>query len=98
MGRLSFLFLSGFLLFGFAHADEDHDEAFELLRSGDVLSLEKILQLNKNNFHGKILDVELEHEDNKLIYELEILDSKGVVWEIKVDAKDGTIIKKELDD
>jgi len=92
------LVFSCFLLLGFVHADDDHNEAFELLNSGDVLSLEKILQLNKNNIHGKILDIELEHEDNKLIYELNILDNKGIVWEIKVDAKDGTIIKKELDD
>jgi len=97
MGRLSLTFLISFLLIGFVHADEDHDEAFKLLRSGEVLSLAEILEINQKDLKGRILEVELEHEDNRLIYELEILNEKCVVWEFKVDARDGTIIKQEQD-
>ncbi len=85
------------MLIGFAHADEDHDEAFELLRTGEVLSLGEILDINQKNLQGKILEVELEHEGNQLIYEIEILNDKGVVWEFKVDAKNGSIIEREQD-
>jgi len=97
MGRLSLTLLISFLLIGFARADEDHDEAFKLLRSGEVLSLAEILEINQKDLKGRILEVELEHEDNRLIYELEILNEKGIVWEFKVDARDGAIIKQEQD-
>ncbi|MCF6191499.1 MAG: PepSY domain-containing protein [Cocleimonas sp.] len=101
MGRR--LILSSFislLLFGYSNSfadDDDHDEAYELLRSGEILPLEKILEITRKKIPGRILEVELEHEDKQLIYELEVLDPKGIVWEIKVDAVTGAILEKEQD-
>ena len=76
---------------------DDHDEAYELLRSGEILSLENILEISRKQVQGRILEVELEHKNERLIYELEVLDKQGIVWEIKIDASTGTIIKKEQD-
>ncbi len=76
---------------------DDHDEAYELLRSGEILPLEKILEISREKVKGKILEVELEYENKLLIYELEVLDKQGIVWEIKVNATTGTIIDKEQD-
>ena len=98
MGRLISIGLISFLVMGYSNSfAEDHDEAYELLRSGEILPLEKILEISRKQVQGRILEVELEHEDDLLIYELEILDKEGVVWEIKVDASTGTIIEKEQD-
>ena len=99
MGRLTPLFLIStiVLAFSYSHADEDHDKAYQLLRSGEVLPLEEILKISSKHVQGKILEVELEQEDKQLIYELEILDNKGIVWELKVDAKTGTLIRKDQD-
>jgi uncharacterized membrane protein YkoI len=33
-----------------------------------------------------------------MIYEIEMLDVKGTVWELKVDAVTGEIIEQELED
>jgi len=78
--------------------DEDyHDEANELLLSGETLSLDKILEIIRKQIRGRILEVELEHQDDVLVYELEILDKQGIVWKIKVNATTGTIIEKEQD-
>ncbi len=81
---------------GYSFAD-DHDEAYDLLRSGKILSLEKILKIARKQIQGIILEVELEYEKKILIYELEVLDKKGIVWEIKLNATTGAIIKKEQD-
>ena len=93
LGSIVSLFLTGFSN-GFA---DDHDEAYELLRSGEILPLEKILNITRKQIQGRILEVELEHEDKQLIYELEVLDQKGIVWKIKVDAVTGAILDKEQD-
>ncbi len=98
MGRLitvAFISLM-FIAYSNSFAD-DHDEAYELLRSGEILPLEKILEITRERVQGRILEVELEHEDELLIYELEVLDKQGIVWEIKVDATTGIIIKQEQD-
>jgi len=99
MGRLIPLLLISTIVFAYSYsyADEDHDKAYQLLRSGKVLSLEEILGISRQHVQGKILEVELEQEDKQLIYELEILDDKGIVWKLKVDARTGTLIKKEQD-
>jgi len=78
-------------------ADDDHVEAYELLRAGEILSLEKILVIARKEVQGHILEVELEREKEQIIYELKVLDLKGVVWEIKVNASSGVVIEVEQD-
>lgn len=98
MGRLISVVLISLLVMGYGNSfADDHDEAYELLRSGEILPLEKILEITREHIQGRVLEVELEHEDELLIYELEVLDKQGIVWEIKVDAATGTIIEKEQD-
>ncbi|NOX44040.1 MAG: PepSY domain-containing protein [Gammaproteobacteria bacterium] len=78
-----------------AGADEDHDRAKLLVESGDIIPLENILE-DARKFHtGKVIEVELETEQDKLIYEIEILDTQGTVWELKFDAYTGKLLKKE---
>ena len=85
-----------------AHADddytEDHDRARQLVESGDIVPLEDILKTSRDTHPGKILEVELETEQEQLVYEIEILDTQGIVWELKYDAYSGKLIKTEKED
>ena len=89
------------LFFLFSHvslADTDYDQAKKLSDAGKILSLEKILAKISKHTPGRILEVELETDDGQPLYEIELIDDKGLVWELKVDAKTGDVIKKEQDD
>jgi uncharacterized membrane protein YkoI len=98
MGRLILIGFMTLLFFSFSNTiAKDHDEAYELLRSGEILSLQEILEINSKQITGRILEVELEHEGGQMIYEIEVLDNNGIVWEIKLDARSGKIIKQEQD-
>ena len=81
-----------------ALADSDHDEARRLLKSGDILSLEVILQKLQAHYPGKVLEVELEQKTGQIIYEVEILGQNGVVRELYVDAKTGDVLRSKVDD
>ena len=81
-----------------AQADDDHDEAKRLLQSGDILSLEAILERLQPTYPGKILEVELERENGRIIYEIELLAEDGVVYKIEVDAKTGEVLRRKVDD
>ncbi len=96
MGRLSLFWLFWLLACPTVQA-EGHNVAYKLLQDKEILSLEKILQINHKQMVGKVLEVELERENKLLIYEIEILNDKGIVWEYKINAKTGKIIEKELD-
>lgn len=80
-----------------AHADVDQATARQLSASGQILPLEKIHQKAKQIKRGKILETELEKKRDQYQYEVELLDEHGIVWEIKLDARTGQLIKLEED-
>lgn len=78
--------------------DEGYLEARRLAREGEILPLEAILDKVDRFRSGQILEVEFEEKGRRMIYEIEILDAKGTVWEVKVDAVTGEILEQELED
>lgn len=78
--------------------DDDYIEAKRLLKAGEILPLEQILQKVRKSYPGKILEIELEKEDGYIIYEIEILASNGVVKELYINAKNGKLISIKEDD
>jgi len=81
-----------------AGAEGDHVEARRLLESGDILSLEVILDKLRPQYSGEIIEVELEREAGRNVYELEILGGDGIVHELYIDAKTGDILRDKKDD
>lgn len=87
------------LLFcGLTVAEEDYELAKKLRQQGVILPLEKILTFARAQKPGEVIETELEKKHGSYVYEVEILDNKGQVWELKLDAKTGKLIKIELDD
>ncbi|MEW6324765.1 MAG: PepSY domain-containing protein [Nitrospirota bacterium] len=72
-----------------AVADDDHEEATELQEAGVILPLADILARAQAIRPGRVIETELEREDGRYLYELEILDDTGVVWEMTLDAATG---------
>jgi uncharacterized membrane protein YkoI len=59
--------------------------------------LEKILEKSQQKI-GRILEVELERSQSGYIYEIEFVDKKGVVLEMKFDAATGRLLGTESGD
>ena len=78
--------------------DIDHDDALRLKQSGEILPLESIIKKARQAHDGKVLEVELEEKHGSYIYEIEILDNDGVLWEMKLNAVDGSMISEEVED
>ncbi len=78
---------------GFALAEEGHHRAKRLKDAGDILPLEKIIEKAREKHTGTLLETELEERKGRFIYEIELLDKDGVVWELKFDAKTGDLLK-----
>ncbi|WP_232415407.1 MULTISPECIES: PepSY domain-containing protein [Methylotenera] len=79
-------------------AEEDYQLAKKLREKGEILPLERILTFARAKKAGEVLETEFEKKNGRYIYEVEILDAKGQVWELKLDAKTGQLIKIEIDD
>ena len=84
--------------------DEGNDEVHEhevvrgMAEQGDILSLEQILQNARQHHAGRVLETELEEKGGELVYEVEILDDNGEVWEMKLDARSGELLEEEQED
>lgn len=78
-------------------ADDDHVRAKDLVESGEILPLDKLLQIAFDGQQWRLLEAELEQEHDRYIYELEILDDKGKVREQKYDAKTGKLLRDKED-
>ena len=76
------------------HTEEDHEEVLRMVDKGELVHLETILQYPGLPKQYRLLEIELEKEDGKLLYEIEVLES-GKVREFYFDAKTGQFIKEE---
>lgn len=78
--------------------DISHSEARALREAGKIMSLSDIIDVAHGYKSGEVIDSELERDDDMYIYEIEILDESGRVWELEFDASNGEIIELELND
>jgi uncharacterized membrane protein YkoI len=81
-----------------AGEDISQNEIRELVKRGELLSLESILLLYPEKQYGRLLDLEAEREYGTVIYELKTLRADGRVSELKIDARDGSLLKLEVED
>lgn len=74
------------------------DEALRLRDAGTIQSFEKLnaAALAKHP-GGTVHETELEEEYGKYIYQVELRDSKGVEWDVELDATNGQVLKDHQD-
>lgn len=77
---------------------EDQRTVKALVEKGEILSLESLLAKQSLLLRGKLLDVELEYENMRWIYEIEVLDESGRVSEYWFDAQVGERISQRTED
>jgi hypothetical protein len=80
-----------------AHAggdrDRDHERARAAVQAGQVLPLATLLQQLQRSHPGQVLEVELERDDGRWIYELKLLQGGGQLVKLELDATTGQVLK-----
>ncbi|MCP5419744.1 MAG: PepSY domain-containing protein [Gammaproteobacteria bacterium] len=98
------LLIAVLLVLSTAGADPDgrrlgHDEIKRMMENGEIVPLESILErFREQQPEGRLLEVELEYEHNRYVYELMILEEDGTVEELEYDAHTGKFWQRESDD
>ena len=75
-----------------SHKD-DHVEARELLRRGEILPLDHILDIAQGRVAGDVIEVELEREDEGWEYKVKVLTPTGLVRKVTMNARNGAVVK-----
>lgn len=79
-------------------AELNADQVHRLKEAGDIMSLETLLQRVRRDYPGRVIEIEIEKDNGRYVYELEIVDNEGIVWEIELNARTSELIKREVDD
>ncbi|WP_026988628.1 PepSY domain-containing protein [Fodinicurvata fenggangensis] len=96
---MRYLFPLLLLLASSALADgDDHERAREALERGDVLPLTRILEIAEKDTGGRVIEVDLEHDDGRYLYELELITPDGRLLELELDGATGRILEREFED
>ena len=98
---LKYAFITGLVTFtlGAQARDLGPDEALKLRDSGSIQSFEKLNEVVLAQHPGGVIrETELENELGKYIYQAEVVDAKGVEWDVEVDATSGQVLKNQQDD
>jgi uncharacterized membrane protein YkoI len=75
----------------------DHDRARAALERGEVRPLEEILAAAAAEVPGEVVELELEREHGRWVYELKVIAPDGRVLEVMVDAASARVLGWERD-
>lgn len=89
-----FLLLTLFAAPALADRD-DHDRARRALEAGEILPLSDIIAAATAVRPGRVIEVDLERDDGRWVYELELVSPQGRLYEMEIDAASGTVLEVE---
>jgi len=92
--RLSVWCLAAALAWPLAHADSDHDRARNAVQAGQVLPLKTVLERLEREHPGQVLEVELEQEGERWVFEVKLLQAGGRLAKLELDAASGEVLKR----
>lgn len=76
-------------------ADDHWHDLHDEVRQGRLVALPEILDWLEAHYRGQVLEVELERDDGRPTYEVEMLGPQGQVVEFEFDARSGELVGME---
>lgn len=78
-----------------AWARDDHEQAYRAVQAGEVMPLRAVLERLEREHAGQVLDVELERENGRWIYEIKLLQPSGQRIKLEIDARTADVIQRK---
>lgn len=84
---------------GVGAADRGHDQeqARRALEAGEILPLDEILQELQQRYAGTVVELELDREDGRWVYEVELVAPDGRLLKLLIDAKSKQLLREAGD-
>ena len=96
--------LTSLLLIGLAQPSawgsdsRDHERARAAVQAGQVLPLPTLLERLQRTHPGQVLELELERDDGRWIYEIKLLQANGQLLKLDVDAATAQVLQVKRTD
>ncbi len=76
-----------------ASDDRDHERARAAVQAGEVLPLPTLLDKLGRTHPGQVLELELEREEGRWVYEVKLLQADGRLLKLALDARTGQVLE-----
>lgn len=76
----------------------DFERAGAAVASGQILPLAEILERAQARYPGRVIQIELDDDDGRMVYEVELVTTDGRLIELELDAASGDILDVEEGD
>ncbi len=77
--------------------DDDLDDEVRIADKSDLISIEEAISIALNQADGKVTKVELDEDDDKYVYEIEIKMSENREADIEISATDGKVLETDIE-
>lgn len=84
---------SGLVSAPLAGERSDQDAARAAVQAGEVMPLLTLLERLQRSHPGQVLEVELERDGGRWIYELRLLQPDGRLLKLELDARSGEVLE-----
>ncbi|MCD6665940.1 MAG: PepSY domain-containing protein [Hydrogenophaga sp.] len=76
-----------------AMADNDHNRARAAVQSGQILPLKAVLERLERDHPGQVLEIELDEEKGRWVYEVRLLQADGKLVKLELDAATADVLR-----
>ena len=76
-----------------AMADNDHNRARAAVQSGQILPLKAVLDRLERDHPGQVLEIELDEEKGRWVYEVRLLQADGKLVKLELDAATADVLR-----
>lgn len=80
---------------GAAYADEKERKGKAGMAAAAKVTIDQAINTASEKVAGRVIEAELEHKHNKLVWEVEVVTAENKVMEVHIDADTGAVIDVE---
>jgi uncharacterized membrane protein YkoI len=76
----------------------DADTVLRAVQQAELMPLDRVLQILRAERQGEVVEIELDIDDGRVIYDFDVLSPEGRLYAVAIDALTGQVLEIELED
>jgi hypothetical protein len=74
------------------------DAVLRAVQGGEIMPLGRVLGILRAERRGDVVEIELDVDDGRVIYDFDVLTPEGQLYAVAIDAVTGQVVEIELED
>ncbi len=76
----------------------DADAVLRAVEQDELMPLDRVLDILRAERQGEVVEIELDVDDGRVVYDFDVLTAEGRLYAVAIDAVTGEVVEIELED